>query len=217
MDPEFWHQRWNNNQIGFHENAVNPRLVQYSPELALSDGDRVFVPLCGKTLDIGWLVSNGYSVVAAELSELAVQQLFNDLGVEPKISKAGKLMLYQADKIDIFAGDIFDLTQAMVGRVDAVYDRAALVALPEDMRKQYTAHLSMITSGASQLLITFEYDQQLMKGPPFSVPNDEVRQHYAAQYQIVSLFSGPVTGGLKGTTDATANVWLLKTGSQTSL
>jgi len=210
MDPEFWHQRWNQNQIGFHKSAVNTRLVEFSPRLGLSHGDRVFVPLCGKTLDIGWLLSKGYSVVAAELSELAVKQLFSDLGVEPEISSFDRLTLYKATGIDIYVGDIFDLTPQMVGRVDAVYDRAALVALPEAMRKKYTENLSMISAGASQLLITFEYNQQQMDGPPFSVPGDEVRRLYDAQYQIVSLFSGPLEGGLKGTTEAIAHVWLLK-------
>ncbi len=214
MEPDFWHQRWHNNQIGFHESAVNPSLVTHLPSLELAGGSRVFVPLCGKTLDIGWLLSQGYSVVGAELSQLAVEQLFTDLGIEPGITEAGRLSRYHARGIDIFVGDIFDLTPKMVGQVDAVYDRAALVALPEPMRKQYTAHLSAISRVAPQLLITFEYDQQLMNGPPFSVPNNEVHSHYDDHYRVVSLSSGPLVGGLKGKTAAIANVWLLKSRPQ---
>ena len=214
MDPDFWHERWHNNEIGFHESKVNPALLKHLSSIELASGSRVFVPLCGKTLDIGWLLSQGYSVVGAELSKMAVEQLFADLGVEPAIAEAGKLSRYHAEGIDIFVGDIFDLTMDRVGQVDAVYDRAALVALPEPMRKQYTAHLSTITNLAPQLLVTFEYDQRVMEGPPFSISSDEVQSHYASQYQIASLSSGPIKGGLKGKTEAIATVWLLKGRSQ---
>lgn len=210
MEPDFWHERWQNSQIGFHESAVNPTLVKQLPVLELADGARMFVPLCGKTLDIGWLLSQGYRVVGIELSQLAVEQLFTELGVEPAIEDVGQLSRYSAAGVDIFVGDIFNLSQDVLGSVDAVYDRAALVALPESMRNRYTAHLSAITKGAAQLLITFEYDQQLMKGPPFSVPNEEVHQHYDSQYEVVSQSSAPLEGGLKGQVPATANVWLLR-------
>ena len=214
MESEFWHQRWQQNQIGFHESEVNPTLVQHLQALDLTGGQRVFVPLCGKTLDIGWLVEQGFTVAGAELSELAVQQLFADLGVDPVVTQVGELMHYNANGLDIYAGDIFNLSANVLGQVDAIYDRAAMVALPEAMRQQYAAHLVSVTSAAPQLLITFEYDQRLMDGPPFCVPNDEVRQHYASHYELKTLSSKPVSGGLKGKTNATANVWLLRAESQ---
>ncbi len=210
MEPNFWHERWQQNQIGFHEDDVNPALTRNIDALDLHSGNRVFVPLCGKTLDIGWLLSRGYQVAGAELSELAVQQLFADLGVEPTTSEAGNLTRYQASGIDIFVGDIFDLSAAQLGEVHGVYDRAAMVALPAPMRVRYAAHLAAITQNAPQLLITFEYDQSLMKGPPFCVPNDEVRQHYSTLYQMMLLSSAPLEGGLKGKTPATANIWQLQ-------
>jgi thiopurine S-methyltransferase len=214
MEADFWHQRWQQNQIGFHESEVNPTLVQHLPALGLAPGQRVFVPLCGKTLDLGWLVSQGFTVAGAELSELAVQQLFADLGIEPVVKAVGQLVHYKATGIDIFAGDIFNLSADLLGQVDAIYDRAAMVALPEAMRLQYASHLVSITNTAPQLLITFEYDQRLMDGPPFCVPNDEVRQHYAGHYAMKTLSNNPVSGGLKGKTEAIANVWLLTAESQ---
>ncbi|MFA7554660.1 MAG: thiopurine S-methyltransferase [Spongiibacteraceae bacterium] len=209
MEADFWLQRWRNNEIGFHASEVNPMLVEYFQALSLGEGSRVFVPLCGKTLDITWLLSKGYRVAGAELSKQAVEQLFIGLGVEPAILKLDGLEHYRANNIDVFVGDIFDLSSQVLGPVDAIYDRAALVALPTAMRKRYAAHLMAITNNASQLLISYEYDQRLMEGPPFSVSNDAVKQLYSDNYQLNLLKSDDVAGGLKGQYAAVENVWSL--------
>jgi len=209
MNGEFWHQKWAKNEIGFHESKPNPLLLSYFKKLKLIKGSRVFLPLCGKTLDIGWLLSKGYRVIGAELSRLAIEQLFVQLDVEPEITECGKSIHYSAKNIDIFVGDIFDLSSELIGVVDAVYDRAALVALPEDIRKRYSKHLLDITNAAEQLLITFEYDQSLMGGPPFSINSDEVNRRYKDAYDLSLLASKSVTGGLKGVCAATEHIWLL--------
>lgn len=211
MDPSFWHQRWQNNEIAFHESKVNPLLVRYFNELVLGKGRRVFVPLCGKSLDISWLLSRDYRVAGAELSRLAIEQLFMELGAQPEISTVGDLEQWSAKHLDIFVGDLFALSKRMLGSVDAIYDRAALVALPEDMRNRYAAHLMEITGKAPQLLICYYYDQRLMEGPPFSVSDEEVERHYANHYDVRLLASTDVSGGLKGKCPAKENVWLLKT------
>ena len=210
MDTKFWHQKWAANDISFHESKVNPLLVTYFKALSLAKGSRVFVPLCGKTLDIAWLLSNGYRVAGAELSELAITQLFEALGIQPEIRNIGDVKHYSATAFDIFVGDIFDLKYAMLGVIDAIYDRAALVALPENMRVRYTQHVTDITDNAPQILITFDYDQKLMDGPPFSISSEEVNRHYKDSYKISSLISLDVIGGLKRTTPAKETVWLLK-------
>ncbi len=210
MDANFWQQRWGKNDIAFHNSEANPLLVEHFQELSLIKGCRVFLPLCGKTLDIAWLLSNGYRVAGAELSKIAVNQLFTELGMDPKISEMDNLYHYSAKNIDIFVGDIFNLSGNMLGSVDAIYDRAALVALPEQMRDRYTAHLTKITDKAPQLLICYEYDQNLMDGPPFSISNEEVRQHYQDNYDLTLIVSTNVSGGLKGKCAAKENVWLLR-------
>jgi thiopurine S-methyltransferase len=210
MDANFWHHRWKTNDIPFHEKDTNPILVKYFKELSLNKGSRIFIPLCGKTLDIGWLLSNEYRVAGAELSQLAIEQLFTQLKMEPKISKVGELKHYNAKNIDIFVGDIFNLTKETLGAVDAIYDRAALVALPKDMRGRYTAHLMEITNKAPQLISSFEYDQSVMEGPPFSVSNEEVKTHYKNHYALTHLASTDIPGGLKGKCPAKENVWLLR-------
>lgn len=187
MDAEFWHSKWQTKSIGFHKSEINPNLIKYFNKLQLIQNSRVFLPLCGKTLDISWLLSNNYRVVGAELSEIAIAELFEELGFTPHITEINSLKLYSAKNLDIFVGDVFDLTSDRLGIIDAVYDRAALVALPLDHRSKYTAHISQITSHAPQLLLTFEYDQSTRSGPPFSVTKTEVESHYNDAYDIKVL------------------------------
>lgn len=210
MDHDFWRERWRENRLGWQQPAPHPMLVRHLSALKLEPGARVFVPLCGKTLDISWLLGNGFRVTGAELVETAVQQLFAGLGVEPEIERLGAFSRYWADGIDIFVGDVFALDRATLGPVDAVYDRAALVALPETIRPSYAAHLAEITSRAPQLLITFDYDQSRMDGPPFSVSDEEVRALYAGAYEVALLESAEVEGGLKGACPAIEKIWALR-------
>ncbi|MEL7510085.1 MAG: thiopurine S-methyltransferase [Cyanobacteria bacterium J06554_1] len=210
MDKSFWLQKWEKNTIAFHRSEANPLLVNHFDKLVLAKGSRVLVPLCGKTLDIGWLLSKGYRVVGVELADMAIEQLFMELGVEPAILEMGDVKHYSATGIDIFVGNIFDMSSKMLGAVDAIYDRAALVALPKAMRNRYTAHLTEVTDKAPQLLVTYEYDQSLMEGPPFSISREEVNQHYGHSYGLNLLVSAAVPGGLKGKCAAKETVWLLK-------
>lgn len=209
MEKEFWLDKWHRNEIGFHNREVHPLLEKYWGELKLAEGSRVFLPLCGKTLDIAWLLEKGYRVAGAELSELAIQQLFQQLGIEPQVEQFGDLKRYRAQDLDIFVGDIFNLSIDLLGQVDGVYDRAALVALPEPMRERYTGHLMSLTARAPQLLITFDYDQSLMPGPPFSISDSEVAQHYGIDYRLVLAGCIDVPGGLKGKCQADEKVWIL--------
>ncbi|OFC72039.1 thiopurine S-methyltransferase [Alteromonas confluentis] len=211
MDPEFWLMKWHNNETGFHEQEANPNLTQNIHRLSLAPGSRIFVPLCGKTLDIPWLIKQGYYVVAAELSTIAIAQLCQQLDIIPDSTKIGDITRYDGPGFTLFGGDIFHITPDMLGNIDAVYDRAALVALPFEMRVRYTKHLRDLTGTAPQLLITFDYDQQKMDGPPFAVIANEVEQHYIDHYSITLLHGNEIN--LKGKVDAQENVWLLKAGA----
>ena len=210
MDAGFWLQKWEKNEIAFHKSEPNPLLVRYFEKLSLTKGNRIFLPLCGMTLDITWLLSQGYRDAGAELAEIAIERLFMSLKVKPQISQVGEVKHYSAQNIDIFVGDIFELSSKMLGPVNAIYDRAALVALPAEIRKRYTAHLIEITEKASQLLISYEYDQNLMSGPPFSISQQEVNQHYERSYEAILVANNNVPGGLKGKCAASEHVWLLK-------
>jgi len=208
MEPEFWHRKWHENEIGFHMSEVNPMLVAHFAQLGLQPGQRIFLPLCGKTRDIAWLLDQGYAVVGAELSSVAIDQLFNELKVTPQVMEYEEMLHYQAPNLDVFVGDVFYLSEGMLGPVDAVYDRAALVALPENLRTRYASHISTISGYAPQLLITFDYDQTQLQGPPFCVNEAEVRQLYSAR-SLLRLVSEAVPGGLKGVCPAQELVFLV--------
>jgi thiopurine S-methyltransferase len=209
MEFNDWHQRWEQNQIAFHEGQPNVLLVAYFDALALEKGSRVMLPLCGKTVDIHWLLAQGYQVVGIELSEIAVKQLFEDLAITPTVTEVGALKCYEAANVVVYVGDFFELNANELGTVDCVYDRAALVALTESQRKRYTAHLRQVTQHAPQLVICYVYDQSVMAGPPHSITEDEMRQHYAEYFELNHLAEVPVEGGLKGVCPSTEHVWHL--------
>ena len=175
MQPEFWHDRWERNQIGFHLQEVNPYLRRLWPTLEVAQGSRVLVPLCGKSLDLSWLAAQGYDVLGIELSQTAVEQFFAEQKVVPNIRQQGAFKVYEAGPVRIMCGDIFALSAADVADCSAFYDRAAMIALPVEMRAAYAGRLTQILpNGCKGLLITLDYDQSQMKGPPFSVPYAEV-------------------------------------------
>lgn len=208
-ENNLWLERWENGEIGFNQAEVNPFMVKYFSSLGLEKETRVLVPLCGKTIDISWLLAQGYEVVGIELSEQATVELFQELGVEPTVSMAGELMLYSADNIRIFVGDIFKVNAQMLGKIDAIYDRAALVALTTELRIDYANHLINVTSNAPQLLLCFEYDQSLMNRSPYSVDEAEVKRHYGEYYSLKLLTREHIVGGFKGKLPASDVVWLL--------
>ena len=210
MDAQFWHDRWQDGRLGFHEGKVNRMLEAHIGALKLAPGQRMFLPLCGKAVDIPWLLSQGYQVAGAELSEIAVHDLFSEMGVTPEVPATEHHRRYAAEGVDIFVGDIFELSASVVGQVDAVYDRAALVALPGETRTEYATHLAEITRCAPQLLVTFEYDQNVMEGPPFSITQDEVECCHGARFAIEVLAEAVVPGGLKGIVPAREKAMLLQ-------
>ncbi|MDH5518579.1 MAG: thiopurine S-methyltransferase [Gammaproteobacteria bacterium] len=192
MDKNFWLERWQNKQIGFHQLQVNPLLIRHWPDIGKSGLKRVFVPLCGKSADLLWLMYQGYEVVAIELSQLAVEEFFSEQELDYTIITEGPLRRYQGKNITIFQGDFFELTAAALGSLSAVFDRAALIALPEQMRDAYCRHLSMLGADAEMLLISMEYDQQLMQGPPFAVAENELQRHFSSSHQLQLLETADV-------------------------
>jgi thiopurine S-methyltransferase len=211
MNAEFWLAKWRQNEIGFHTPCPHQALVAYFSILGLAPGSRVFVPLCGKTLDIHWLMAEGYNVVGVELSRLAVEQLFAELGIEPVVfSPSPEIVVFEGPHIKIFVADFFALTHALLGPVDAVYDRAALVALPEEMRIRYTRHVMEISCSAEQFLICVEYDQSRLSGPPYAVMAHDVEQYYGQVYNIASIDCQTVPGGIKGKEPGFEHIWILR-------
>ncbi len=185
MNRDFWLERWEKGEIGFHQDDINPHLLHYWRELSAAPDAKVFVPLCGKTRDMLWLRQQGHAVLGVELSAIAVDAFFRENGYAPERISGEHLQHCIADGIDIICGDFFDLTKDDLRGVTAVYDRASLVALPPDMRQRYAAHLMEILPATAQiLLVTFDYPQPEMAGPPFAVSPDEVGALYSNRAHI---------------------------------
>lgn len=185
MEPQFWHERWAINQIGFNQSEVNPYLQKFWPELNLKPGERVLVPLCGKTIDMRWLIQQGLNVVGVELSEKAVQDFFSEGGVEPRVEVRGQFKVYSVEACEIWCGDFFALKARDIGNCSALYDRAALIALPAEMRWRYVECLNRILPADCRgLLISLDYEQSEIAGPPFSVPEEEVMQLFSPEWRV---------------------------------
>jgi thiopurine S-methyltransferase len=185
MDPQFWHERWQQGQIGFHQPDYHPALLREWPGLGLDSGSRVFVPLCGRSLDMAWLAQRGHRVVGIELSPIAVEGFFRHESLAPAVSAMGALSRHAAGPYELVCGDFFELTAETLGPVAGWYDRAAVIALPPALRRHYAAHLAaLLPRGARGLLVTHDYVQAEMDGPPFSVTPEEVAELFAASFTV---------------------------------
>ena len=198
MEQDFWHQAWSKSDVpGWQQKNFNPYLTTH---WEMDKAEKVFVPFCGRSLDLQWLRDRGHHVVGVDLSVMAIQNFCKQQSIDAVCERDGELTVFRALGWTLYAGDFFKLSHSHLTRVSAVYDRAALIALPESMRRKYVAHMrSILPGGAEIFLITIAYDQDLMKGPPFSVSDNEVQQLYRG-YNIRTLQSdtGPEqVGNLK--------------------
>lgn len=188
MQPAFWHKRWHAGQIGFHQSAVDRHLKTHWPDLGLASDSLVFVPLCGKSLDLLWLRERHHSVAGVELSAVALESFCMEQGIPARRRVLEQFDVYEAPKLRLYRGDFFALTPELLGPVSAVFDRAALISWAPELRADYVAHITALTSpGTQTLLVTMEYTQLEMAGPPFSVGADEVDRLYAGSHSVQRL------------------------------
>ena len=217
MEPAFWLERWTKNEIGFHQPDVNPYLRQYWSRLSAKNDSTVFVPLCGKSLDMRWLREQGHHVLGIELAQSATKEFFAELKMNPTVTQVGSFEQWRAGGYTLLCGDFFALTARDLNDVSAVFDRASLIALPPEMREQYAAKMKeIVPASAPTLLVSLTYPQHEMRGPPHSVPEDEVRRLYAdrqvEKLADLDVLDQPENARFKqrGVTKATEQVYLLR-------
>ncbi|MDH3218290.1 MAG: thiopurine S-methyltransferase [Gammaproteobacteria bacterium] len=193
VDNQHWLDRWRENRIGFHEAAVNRHLQTYMARFALPHGACVFVPLCGKAHDIAWIAAQGFDVIGIELSQLAIEAFFDENNLDFERFETDRFGVYKSGNISLLQGDFFDLSNDDLGACSLVYDRAALIAMERPDRPRYYDHmLSIIPAVSNMLLVTLDYDQAEMTGPPFAVPPEEVRRYYGDSFSISLLESSDI-------------------------
>ncbi len=188
MNPEFWRQRWREGRIGFHRTEVMPLLERHWSALGLASGCRVLVPLCGKSLDMAWLAAQGHPVLGVDVAEPAIEQFLGEQGLEAKVHDSAMGRHYQAGTIELICGDAFTLDAPTLASCHGLYDRAAMIALPPELRQRYVDPVyARMPPGAAALLITLEYPQQEKIGPPFSVDEAEVRARLDPAWSVEVL------------------------------
>jgi thiopurine S-methyltransferase len=199
MDTAFWEQRWREGRIGFHQQCVTPLLEQHWPSIGLEQRQCVFVPLAGKSLDMAWLAARGYRVLGVELSRIAVEQFFAENGLDPVITQSQNGVHFTAGGIELICGDAFALDAQLLADCGGVYDRAALIALPPQMRKRYAEEIyGRLPTGCRGLLITLEYPEHEKAGPPFSVAHDEIHALYSPQWSVETLMRQDILASQPG-------------------
>ena len=188
MNPDYWQARWDEGRTGWHQDQPSPLLVDHWPTLDLATGTRVFVPLAGKSVDMHWLAARGHRVLGVELSALAVQQFFEERGLSPIVTDSRYGRHYAAAGVELICGDAFALDADALRDCDAVFDRAALIALPPALRRRYAdTPYAALPHGCRGLLITIDYPQPEKDGPPFAVPDDEVQTLFGAHWVLERL------------------------------
>jgi len=183
-----WHSHWTRKTPGFHEGKANRYLQQYLPLFNLQPGDHIFMPLCGKAVDILWLSQQGYQVIGVELSEVAITSFFEESSIDFTKTHRGDFVTYKAKNITLHQGNFMHLQASQLRSCKLIYDRASLVAIEQINRESYSKKMIEINPlGTPMLLIALKYDQSIMQGPPFSVPDTEIRQLYKGYYELESL------------------------------
>lgn len=191
-NQDFWLKKWETNDIFFHRKEVNPDIIEYFPKLHLQPHSRVFVPLCGKSKDMAWLLSAGYSVIGNELSSIACETFFADQEVQPNITEQGCFVEYQHLNIKLICGDFFKLTPSEVGQVDAVYDSKALIALPPDLRKKYIDHLVHLSNRMTKYFVIILETEDQIQSPPYPLTSTDVKELFGSNFEFKIAKSSPL-------------------------
>jgi len=214
MKNNYWLDKWQTNDIAFHEQDINADLIAYANELNLKPGEHIFVPLCGKTKDMLWLAERGFHVAGIELSPIACSDFFAELNVTPDITTQSKFTKYQFNNIELFCGDLFNLTNSDLPIIHAVYDCKALIALPPDLRKRYIDHIVSCTGTKIRILLLTRETNCQVKPPPFPVNKNEVNSLYGPYFDVqllkcVSITDIPERLIKKGYSEMTESVYLI--------
>lgn len=185
MEADFWIERWEKGEIGFHRSEVHDFLPKHWPALGLAKGSAVLVPLCGKSEDMAWLAAHGHRVIGVELSPLAVDAFFREHDLKPDVRSDGAFVVWTAGPFTIWCGDVFAIPEAAAVDVAAVYDRAALVAFPASLQERYAELLArLVPKAAPIMVVSLSYPEGQIPGPPFSTPRAQIDALFGEAFSI---------------------------------
>jgi thiopurine S-methyltransferase len=207
LEASFWHEVWEKRQLGFNQSEYNPKMVELLKDKKL-EAKTVFVPLCGKSVDMLWLASRGANVYGCELSKLAVEDFFTENNIKFQIEDLGNVTRYSSESITIDCGNFFEID---FPEFDYIYDRASMVALPPEMRLSYQQKMKALLGQVKEYyLFTFSYNQSLFEGPPFSIDEQELVNAFKDS-DVSKVFSETKKSDFKGVDlNVTRSVYLIK-------
>ena len=186
-----WLDRWKDNRIGFHQNEISPYLLKYAHKL--NKNNTVFVPLCGKSLDMLYLSDNFANVIGVELVKDACDAFVKENNLKATISEKECFVDYKItnknkENIELLCGDIFDIKPKHIKQNIDIFDRASLVALDKEDRAKYAIlMIELMSVGSKMLLVSLEYKQSERNAPPYSVDEQEIQKLYANNCKIEML------------------------------
>jgi thiopurine S-methyltransferase len=215
MSNEFWLNKWETNDITFHEMNTNPDLIKYIGELNINSGSTIFVPFCGKTKDMLWLSENGFNVVGVELSKIACDDFFSEANITPRISQREKFVKYEHGNIKIFCGDLFDLTNLDLPTIHAVYDCKAIIALPPTLRRKYVEHIIECIGGKINFLLITRESRSSVTPPPYNIDKQEINLLFGSNFNTkqvkqLTMLNIPERLVKKGYSDITECAYIIK-------
>jgi len=167
---------------------------------------RWLFPLCGKTVDMAYLAKKETTdeVVGVDGIRRALEEFSKshpDLNMQwetttPLSDEESFPVSHErlkGDSVTLLKGDFFALTTEIAGgHFDVVLDRASMVAIDPSLRAQYVATLGrLVRPGGRILLVTVEKRtgdaQAIIKGPPYSINEVDVRRLYESQKWVESV------------------------------
>ena len=194
QEQQQWWVRWQEGRIGFHLPEVNPLLIRHVHSLATdahpNERSCILVPLCGKSKDLIWLQSHFHKVIGVELVPQAVEAFFEENQITPTYSLRDSFATYLHDNLALLQGDIFQMSSKYLEDhpIQAIFDRASLIALPDKLRKNYVALLRSLGScNTKLLLVTLAYEEGMISGPPHSIPENKIFELFAFATNIELL------------------------------
>lgn len=187
MEQNYWLDRWQSSNIAFHQENINADLITFVNNLSINKGDCIFVPLCGKSLDMLWLMQQGYKVIGVELSQIACEAFFTENKLNVTVVEQQNLKHYKSQNIELICGDIFNVTPEILPPIKAIYDRAALIALLPQMRVQYAKQIIKIANNQARILLLCHETKDTVQGPPFPVDKAEVNSLFGKDFSVAEL------------------------------
>ncbi len=189
MDKKYWLNRWEVGNIPFNQLTPHRFLIKHFKTLDLQSQEKVFVPLCGKSVDMTWLMQQNQRVIGVEISPIAISDFLKENKLDITQLKDNSFQIYQNASCTLYHGDLFDLTSQHLSEIKAVYDRGSLTALPpKTLRSQYINWLkTVIPLNSKMLLIVFEHGAPDVAEPPFSTPYEDVKLFFNSHFSVTQL------------------------------